>query len=153
MISRFNYFSPGQRSASRARWIAGLMTAGSLGFSLCGTVRAADTKAVKAPPPLPEFRQFAPLASVQAAAKAAQIALDGIAPPLERATLRPGDSVTALVSLTSGAKLQQWLIALSAVEPTEKEMARRGPAPVFYSSSGYELRFETERAALAIRTI
>lgn len=124
------------------------------GLSFFGRLGAEAAKA-KPMPPLPDFRQLAPLASVQAAAKAAEIPLEGIASPLERAALRDGDSVTALVSLTTGAKLQQWVIALSAVEPTakEKEKPQRGGAPVFHSSSGRELRFESERATLAIRSI
>jgi len=127
-----------------------LIAAGALALSL-RSIAAEATR--NTPPPIPSFRQLAPLASVQAAAQAAQIALDGIAPPVEQANMSEGDTVTALVSLTSGTKLQQWLIALTAVQPTEKEKQQRGQAMVFYSSSGHELRFESESAALAIQSI
>ena len=90
---------------------------------------------------------------MQTAAQAAKIALDGIAPPGEQTSLSEGDTVTALISLTSGTKLQQWLIALTAVQPTEKEKQQRDPPIVFYSSTGHELRFESEPAALAIQSI
>jgi hypothetical protein len=127
-----------------------LIAAGALALSL-RSIAAEATR--NTPPPIPSFRQLAPLASVQAAAQAAQIALDGIAPPVEQANMSEGDTVTALVSLTSGTRLQQWLIALTAVQPTEKEKQQRGQAMVFYSSSGHELRFESESAALAIQSI
>lgn len=138
----------GRQTSPRACGL--LITAGALALSV--HLVAADATP-KTPPPIPSFRQLAPLASVQAAAQAAQIALDGIAPPVEQTILSEGDTVTALVSLTSGAKLQQWLIALTAVQPTEKEKQQRDQAIVFHTSSGHELRFESEPAALAIQSI
>jgi hypothetical protein len=106
-----------------------------------------------AQPGPPEFRQLPALASVRTAVSTAHVSLDRIAPPLDRRSLRLGDTVTALVSLTDGAKLQQWVIELKAVEPTSKEKQDKSQPMVFYSSTGHELRFDSERAALAIRTL
>lgn len=128
----------------RRRYFAALV---ALACSFLGS-RAAETP----PRPPPEFRQVPPLASLRAAADAAKIPLDPIGAPLDRTTLVQGDVVTALVSLTDGAQLQQWLVALEVVEATAKEKQDKNPPMVFHRSSGHVLRFDSERAALAIRT-
>ncbi len=110
--------------------------------------------AAESPPtPMPAFRQLAPLPSIREAAVATKIDLGGIAPALGRETLHLGDTVVALVSFTEKEKLQQWLIELTAVEPTAEEKKQKGEATVLYTTTGNELRFGSEKVSIAIRTI
>lgn len=137
-----------------ATWAA--LAIGALG-TLAGTGAQAapsspPSRSPAPPPNLPEFRQLAPLPSVQTAAAAAGISLQDLAKPLPRIAPFPGDTVTALVSLTDGAKLQQWVIELTYAAANEKEMAKRDPATTFYTSTGNELKFDGAPAALDIRT-
>jgi hypothetical protein len=124
-----------------------------LAMALTGLSASAAENPAKPLPPLPEFRQLAPSPSIRSAAEASKIILEGIEPPLERTTLSIGDQVTALVSLTEGTKVKQWAIALEAVEANEKEKQNRSQPMVFHTSTGHVLRFGSERAALAIRTL
>jgi hypothetical protein len=99
----------------------------------------------------PDFRQLAPLPSVREAAHAAQFALEDLASPVSREGLRPGDSVTALVTLSEGKELKQWLIEVAAVVPSEKEKKAVTRSTRLFTSSGYEFNFGSGCAALEIR--
>ena len=116
-----------------------------------GLAVAAGAEDVKPSRQPPDFRQLAPLPGVREAAQVAQFALEGLASPVGREGLRPGDSVTALVTLTDGKELKQWLIEVTAVVPNEKEKKAMTRLTRLFTSSGYEFNFGSGRAALEIR--
>ncbi|MEO6874144.1 MAG: hypothetical protein ABI222_04925 [Opitutaceae bacterium] len=91
--------------------------------------------------------------AIQQASQAAGLLLAGLAQPEARQTMRPGDSVTILVSLTKGEKLKQWLIVFSMEEPRETEKRRGRDSAHVYTSTGHEFRFDGGRAGIRIAMI
>ncbi|MBI5380330.1 MAG: hypothetical protein HZA31_00360 [Opitutae bacterium] len=105
-------------------------------------------------PPIPVFKWTEVLPAAAQAAQKAGIAMNGMGAPAERTTLRPGDTVTALVTLTEGEEYKQWIVRFQAAELTEKE---RQLPPVrgvrVYTSTGREFQYDGERAVLALRVL
>lgn len=114
--------------------------------------RGAEKRAEWTRPP-PDFKQTAPTAEVRAAAETAGIKLEPMAGLVERDGLQPGDGLIALVTLTDGAELKQWVILLETVLPTEKERKLPERRMRFFSGTGYEFRFGSSRAALELRVL
>jgi hypothetical protein len=127
------------------RWGRAVALSALLASGVCG---AEDKKPSRQPP---EFRQPLPLPSVREAARATGISLEGLMLPVAREGLQPGDAVTALVTLTEGKEIKQWVIEVAAVVSNEKEKAAPNRSAQFFTSSGYEFKFGSERAALEIK--
>lgn len=122
----------------------------SLGLIFAGVAAAAEDAATRLPP---DFRQLAPVAAIQEAAQAALQKLTGLALPEAREKIRPGDSVTILVSLTTGKELKQWLFTLIMEEPNELEKKRPHDSMHLFTSTGHEFRFDGGRAGIRITMI
>ena len=122
----------------------------AVGIGLCFALiaRGAEEKLARQPP---DFRRPAPLAAVKKAAETARVSLEGIEAPASHDGLRSGDRVTALVSLTEGKKLLQWVIALEVVEPTDQEKKTAATELRLYTASGYQFDFGSGHAVLAIQ--
>ena len=103
---------------------------------------------------MPPLKFTAAMPVVKAMAKRENIPFEEIEAASESSALRPGDSVTALVTLTYGEELTQWLVYLACVELTEKE---KGASPRkelrMYTSAGTEIAFRDERSAIAVRVL
>lgn len=102
---------------------------------------------------MPEFRHLEPLPSVRQAAAAAGIPLEGCAEPAGAPGLAPGDEATVLVSRIEGAKLEQWVISVRAVEPAGPVEATPVRTATVYASSGDHFTFSSGTAALSLRMI
>jgi hypothetical protein len=103
--------------------------------------------------PPPDFRQMPALPRVRQAAVATQTPLAGLAVGADDSGLAPGDGVTVLVTHTEGGELKQWIVAIEAVAPTEKEKKAPERGARFFSSSGYEFRFGSTRAVLELKVV
>ena len=115
--------------------------------------RGAEGKDAK--PFVPEFEFPAPLPAVTAAAAQYGVALAGIDPVVEGAGgLKPGDQVTALVSLFNGNDLAQWVVEVSDVELNDQEK-QQPPLRTFtfYTNTGTEIFLSATRAVLAVRVL
>jgi hypothetical protein len=122
----------------------------SLVLLLCGgpCLRAADTV------PLPEFRFPLPAPVVEQAAEKAGIALAGYDAPVERSEMRQGDTITALVDLTEGQTVRQWVVVIVGKDLTEEEKRRPLPEAVrLFTSTGNEYKFASQLAAVAIHAL
>lgn len=120
-----------------------------LGFS-----RAAAAEPLPKPF-VPEFDFPPPLAAVTAIAAEHGVPLSGFDASVERATaLRPGDQVTAVVSLLEDKDLTQWLISVRCAELTAQEM-KEPPLQTWtvHTNTGTEVFLSAKRAALAIRVL
>lgn len=91
---------------------------------------------------------------VRALAQREGIAFDKIDPAADQQDSRPGDTITALVSLTDGDEFSQWLVQLTCVEKNEKER-QRPPAKDehLFSSMGTEIVFRHTRVAISVRVM
>ncbi len=106
----------------------------------------------------PDLARFTPIPAFPALAAFAnthQIPLGPIQPPDETRHLRPGDSITALVTLCEkGGRHTQWLLYLRAVAPRVKDQpAKAAPPLVIYSYSGARLEFVSEPIPVSLRTV
>lgn len=107
----------------------------------------------------PEFirkmKPVAPCAALVIAARANHIPLEQIDPPGETNALRPGDSVTALVTLCGkGGTRTQWVVCIEAAVPEPKESSNVLPEPaVLYSSFGGTFKFVSAPAPVKLRTL
>ncbi len=127
--------APGHRPGCvRRAWLALFLTAAVTGF-------AAEP---------PAYRHVAPLPAIRQAAAAAGLACEGLPPPAAREKMAPGDGVTVLVSLSKGAKLQQWLIDLAMAEPRAGDPLRTPNSARLYTSTGREFRFDGGSATIAL---
>lgn len=79
--------------------------------------------------------------------------MSGVAAPEERETLRPGDQVTALLTLTQGKQAKQWVLELTADELTQEERERPPEAMTLFTRSGHQFSYGGGRAALKIRIL
>ncbi len=106
-------------------------------------------------PPLPEFEFHAPPPVLISAEAEAGLVLEGIALPTERAGgLRPGDRITALVTLAKGSALTQWLIEVSGAELNEKEKQLPPLRTLtLFTNTGTEVFLGRTRAALKVRVL
>jgi hypothetical protein len=105
---------------------------------------------------LSKAETVSPFPAVVAVAQVNHIPMQAIDPPAASGTnVTPGDSVTALVTLSEkGASRTQWLLYLQAVEPGPKEKAGKPPAPVvFFSSCGNKFEFASSPAFVSLRSI
>jgi len=137
-------------TARRLRWLHVILL-GSL-------VTAVAAMAAEAPPPdwtrpPPDFRQMPALPRVRHAAAATQTTLEGLMVGTDDKGLAPGDGVTVLVTHTDGSEVKQWIVAIEAVAPTEKEKKVQQRGARFFSSSGYEFRFGSTRAVLELKVV
>ena len=112
---------------------------------------ASAAVALRAGDMAPDFAKLAPVAacpSLVDAARAADLPLAGIDPPGEAGSLKPGDSVTALVTLfEKGRQPAQWLLEVKAAAPyaTEKPGKPRAPS-VWYTTAGDKLEFASSQS-------
>jgi hypothetical protein len=112
--------------------------------------------AMTVPDSLSKLGTVSPFPAVAAAAQANQIPLQPFDPPAGAdSKVVPGDSVTALVTLSQKGALQtQWLLYLQAVEPGPNDKAGKPPAPaVYFSSCGNKFDFVPEPAFVSLRSI
>ncbi|MBS0631782.1 MAG: hypothetical protein JSS11_07695 [Verrucomicrobia bacterium] len=93
------------------------------------------------------------LPAMRVAAEAAKMNLSGMAAAERRQALRPGDQVTALLTLTKGKKVKQWVVELTADELTKEERDRPAQAITLYSLSGRQFTYGLGLAALKIRIV
>lgn len=103
--------------------------------------------------PPPEFRFIPASAAIVEASAAAGMGLNGLAAPAQRNAAQPGDRVTALLTLTKGRDLQQWVVSLKTVAPNEADLKRPRREARFYSSMGDEFVFGSLVAALEITLV
>lgn len=123
-----------------------------MGLAAIG-LHGAEVRAAK--PFVPEFEFPGPLPAVAAAAAQNALALERIEPVAESASgLKPGDQVTALVSLLKGKDLTQWVIEVSCVELTAAEK-QKPPLRTWtlYTNTGTEVFLGGTRAALTVRVL
>ena len=118
---------------------------------VAGSLRGAE--------PAPYFAaRLAPIPACSplvASARANQISLDRIDPPLEGDSLNPGDSVTALITFREkGARHTQWLVHVQVVAPHPEEMPDKPSAPmIMYTTTGSKLEFTSSPAFVSLRTL
>jgi hypothetical protein len=107
-----------------------------------------------AAPPNPDFKFPAVLPGVALAAQKAGIPTSGFDAPSSRTELWPGDTVTALISLTEREATKQWLVTFTAdaLGEQEKKSARKQGMRL-YTSSGREFSFDDAAAALDVRIV
>jgi hypothetical protein len=101
-----------------------------------------------------KLRPVAPFPAAVASAQANKIPLEGIDATRDDDALKPGDSVTALVTLhEKGTRPRQWLIYEEAVAPAPKETAEMKAQPmVIYTKSGNKFDFKSSPTIVAVRT-
>jgi hypothetical protein len=115
---------------------------------------AGSCLAKDAEPVVPAFKFAEALPVVTAMAKREGIAFDKIDAAADREDLRPGDGITALVSLTDGEELSQWLVQMTCVELNEKEREQPVSKEMrIYTSTGTEIVFRKTRAAISMRVL
>jgi len=98
----------------------------------------------------------APFPAVMAVAQADKIPMQQIDLPAAAAgRVRPGDSVTALVTLTEpGAPRTQWLLYLQSVLPGPNEKNGRPlPPKILFSSCGNRFEFPSSASFVSLRSI
>lgn len=93
----------------------------------------------------------APLPRILALAAARKIALAGFDPFLGRTSLRAGDAITVLFTLSDGFRRQQWLAKIEVVPLTTAERQQAAQADTIYSASGKQFRLTGAPAAFALR--
>jgi hypothetical protein len=81
--------------------------------------------------------------------------MERIDPLGEAGSLKPGDSVTALVTLfEKRGQKSQWLLYVEAVEPTAEEKARQPKPPaVCYVGAGDKMEFAGSAAPVSLRLL
>jgi hypothetical protein len=102
---------------------------------------------------VPAFRDEVPFATTLAGAREANLPLDAIRVGEAAAQMAPDDSVTALVSHVEEGRSRQWIVHLVMQPLKEKERTMHFPEWVLHTSTGRELRFGGEAAAIAIRVL
>jgi len=114
------------------------------------SARAASLSAPEAP------AIITPLANVAAYAAGHEIAIEGMEIGASAAAVRPGDSLTALVSFREGKRSKQWLIQFQVAVPTAQEIKDHPPSSMWAKSdtSGRTYQFGAGvPLALDIRTV
>lgn len=88
-------------------------------------------------------------------ARTNDIRLDGIEPLTDSEQLRPGDSITAVLTLfEKGGHESQWLLELKAAEPTPQEKASATrPALVCYAGVGEKIEFSQSVVPVQLRIV
>jgi hypothetical protein len=122
----------------RHRWLTPWLVASAAAFA----VEAEPPVAPGSPytPPLPALARFA--AAEKIPLEQINLATDGTTEP------RPGDSVTALVTLYEGERYRQWLIQLTTVKltPAEQREIEKSKSKLtieMFTSVGTELRINS----------
>jgi hypothetical protein len=106
------------------------------------------------PLPTPEGMFIPPLPALVRHATRTEIPLEGIHSAPTPSTGNIGDTVVALVSLSEGARVRQWLLQLTVVELTAEETALPPPqTQTWHTSIGSKISFEGARTAVALRLI
>lgn len=122
-------------------------------FCLAAWAAVAGHGAESAPVfPAIKFSESMPV--VKAMAQKEGIVGGAIAAPVDRPNLRPGDAVTALVTLTKADDLSQWLVVMTCVEMTAAEKQRPPAKPQrLHTSLGTEVLLQEDRAAMLVRVL
>jgi hypothetical protein len=96
-----------------------------------------------------------PCVALVTTARTYNIPIEGIDSPALTNSITRGDTITALVTLhEKRARHTQWLIHLTAVEPTAKEQAAKPTAPlVLYASFDAKLECTPSPAYVTVRTL
>lgn len=106
------------------------------------------------PAPIGEKMFVAPLPAIVRHAAQATIPLDGIAYAATPSNGASGDTVVALVSLSEGDRVRQWLLQLTIVPLTpEENNLPPEQAQTWHTSIGSKITFEGARTAVALRLI
>ena len=114
----------------------------------------ASSRGVEPAPVFPAINFAESLPVVKAVARKEGIVGGAIADPVDRPNLLPGDSITALVTLTKAEDLFQWLVVMTCVEMTEAEQQRPPAKPQrLYTSLGTEVLLQEDRAAMLVRVL
>ena len=106
----------------------------------------------------PDFRKLVPVplfAATSEGARAYRMPTQGFDLPRETDRLRPGDSLTALITLfEKGGRKSQWLLHVEAAEPTGEEKARTNKPPrVLYVGAGDKVEFSRAMAPVNLRLL
>lgn len=102
-------------------------------------------------PPI-NFSESMPV--IKAVAEKEGIVGGRIAAAAERPTMQPGDSISALVSLTKGDDFFQWLVVMTCAELTPAEKQKPlGQPQTLYASTGTEVLLQEDRAAMVVRVL
>lgn len=105
-------------------------------------------------PVFPPIRFAESLPVIKTVAEKEGITGGQVALPVDRPALLPGDSITALVSLTKGDDFYQWLVVMTCAELTEAEQKRPAAKPQsLYTSLGTEVALKEDRAAMVVRVL
>lgn len=106
------------------------------------------------PPRPPDFQALAPLPAIQKAAEAKHIPLAELQlAPSGRETLRPGDTVTALVSVVKGKTLEQHVITLTSVPRPASVKKEKVQSARYYTSTGHAFELSSAQTFLEIGLI
>jgi hypothetical protein len=104
---------------------------------------------------LDKFRPAKPCESASAWAQTKKIPLNQIDSTVDSDALRPGDSITGLITLhEKGARQKQWIVFLEVVAPGPKDEVGESPKPmVLYTTLGNKLEFKSAPVMVNVRTI
>ena len=93
--------------------------------------------------------------ALSAWARTNRIPVESIDPLVESDTIKPGDSVTALVTLyEKGPRQTQWLLFLESVKPDPKELEENtSKTMVIYNSFGNKFEFRSAPAFVTVRIL
>ncbi len=106
----------------------------------------------------PDFRKLAAVAIYPAAAEFARsngIPIEGLEALSEGEQFKPGDSLTGLITLSQkGGRTTQWLLCITAAEPTTEEKGRAPkPLMVWYLGGGDKVEFSQAVAPVSLRLV
>jgi hypothetical protein len=103
---------------------------------------------------LSRLNPIPPFPEAVTAAKTAGIPLDSFNSLASDATLSPGNSVTALITLhQKGNHLTQWLVYFEVIGATNSPASKSNKLLVLYSSTGHRFEFRQNPVTLRIRSI
>ena len=106
----------------------------------------------------PDFTKLVPVPPFPAAVETARsnhISIEGFDSLGEADRLKPGDSITALITLfEKGGKKSQWFLCIDAAEPTAEEKARTNKPPVvMYVGVGDKVEFSRTVSPMNLRLL
>ena len=93
-----------------------------------------------------------PCPALASVARVHSIPIDGIDPFGEGASVNPGDSITALITLVEKSRRTQWLLYVNA-DPQPFASTNKPSKRVMYSSTGRKVEFESARVPVTLRTL
>jgi hypothetical protein len=119
----------------------------------CGIARSVTPSNEPDPGPPPDLSAQEVLPALRSAALDRKIPLSGFDPFLPGRVLKPGDSVTSLITVTKGRHFKQWVAELIVVGPAGGATGRVADGEVIYTATGDSLRFKSGISAMRIRIL